>query len=426
MPNTHSLLSPSSADRWFNCPGSINLIRTLPETAFKSSKYAAEGSVAHQLAEDFVTGKIDYLTLTSRIGETVMHDDYEIEITDAMIEGVQEYADYITEIRKRLKKPSPVIGKAEVRVHAKTLGEDLWGTADYLLYQRGHELHVFDFKFGKGTVEAAENAQGLIYIIGAQDTESGTVFDKVFFHIIQPRARHADGTIRMWEVPKDYLAIFRIKLAVAVAATQEQTAIRIAGSWCKFCPALGYCAEAAGAVQAAAGEVFTQLPAPPSKEVGVTMLPPVATLSKAQVSGAMEWEDTLDSWFEALRARMLAELTEDPNAYADWKLVEGKTNRAWSDSAAVEAAFSLLGDSRYAPRKLLSPAQLEKVAGKEAIAPYVVKPAGKPTVAKSTDKRQTMTPVGNAADVFEPIKIARSLPEDSIFGDLMGQGKIWP
>ena len=43
----HAVLSPSSAERWFNCPGSVALIDTLPPEAFRTSKFAAEGTVAH-------------------------------------------------------------------------------------------------------------------------------------------------------------------------------------------------------------------------------------------------------------------------------------------------------------------------------------------------------------------------------------------
>jgi hypothetical protein len=430
---THAKLSPSSAERWFNCAGSLNLIATLPESAFKGNKYSVEGVVAHQLAEDFVTGEVDLLTLTSRVGETVMQEGFEVEITDAMIEGVIEYADHITSIRKAMPhRSAPVVALAEVRAIASSVDAEVYGTADYVLYQKGNELHVLDFKYGKGVVEAEENKQGLIYLVGAQDTEAGTAFDKVFFHIVQPRARHNEGSARPWQLPKGRLDAFRKELAAAVARTKDQKAPRVAGPWCHktFCPALAYCAEARGALEGGVQAVFTKIPAPPSKEVALGMhLPPVEKMTVEQLGRALDWEDFLDSFMEACRERMHAELLKDPNASAEYKLVEGKTNRSWGVEGEVETAFAMLGDDRY-NRKLKSPAQMEKLAGKEEVAKYAVKLPGRLTVAKMSDKRQAATTApGDAAAVFGVADTFGPEPEN-IFGDLGGppakKEAFWP
>src|SRR5882672_9580016 len=111
--NGHSNLGPSSAERWFNCPKSVSLSAALPPQ--KASQYAAEGTVAHTLAEQYVTGKIDYLDLTDKVGAAVKQDGYEIEITDEMVDGAVEYANIIAVDRAKLeaiRKPLPVIGKA--------------------------------------------------------------------------------------------------------------------------------------------------------------------------------------------------------------------------------------------------------------------------------------------------------------------------
>lgn len=433
---THAKLSPSSAERWFNCAGSINFINYLAAkygVVDKPNKYAVEGTVAHGLAEDFVTGKVDLLTLTSRVGETVMQEGFEVEITDAMIEGIIEYVDHIAAVKKRLHKPIKVVSEAEVRVIAKSVSEEVYGTADYLLYQLGHELHVFDFKFGKGVVEAEDNKQGLIYLVGAADTIGSDVFEKVFFHIVQPRARHNEGSARPWELPAGYLKEFRKELAAAVKRTQDPQAKREAGTWCKYCPAIAHCPEAKGAVEKAVQTVFTKLPMPPSKEVGQMSLPAVAALTPADLGRALDWEDTIDSWFEAVRERAQTELLKDGAAVPGYKLVEGKTNRSWSQESEVEAAFAMLGDERY-NRKLKSPAQMEKLAGKEEVAKFTYKPAGKLTVAKESDKRQGMTgAAGDAGAVFGVIGAPQPKPidtdVDNIFGDLGSpepKKTLWP
>ena len=45
---THSLLSPSSAHRWLNCPPSARMCEQFPE---ETSIYAEEGTTAHALGE---------------------------------------------------------------------------------------------------------------------------------------------------------------------------------------------------------------------------------------------------------------------------------------------------------------------------------------------------------------------------------------
>jgi hypothetical protein len=43
----HALMSPSSANRWTHCPASVPLTKDLPN---KSSKFAQEGTTAHEVA----------------------------------------------------------------------------------------------------------------------------------------------------------------------------------------------------------------------------------------------------------------------------------------------------------------------------------------------------------------------------------------
>ena len=49
-PTAPAILGASSAARWMNCPGSVQLAESLPEQD-TTTKYAAEGTVAHALAE---------------------------------------------------------------------------------------------------------------------------------------------------------------------------------------------------------------------------------------------------------------------------------------------------------------------------------------------------------------------------------------
>ena len=131
---------------------------------------------------------------------------------------------------------------------------------------------------------------------------------------------------------------------------------------------------------------------------------PVEQFTLEQLARALDWEDSIDSWFAAVRERALAELTKDPNSVPFYKLVEGRSLRIWGDEESVKTAFGvLMGERIYAPRKLLSPAQMEKVVSKEDVARFTVKPPGKPTVVKATDKRQAVVRPMEASVVFDVI-----------------------
>ena len=81
--NGHALLSPSSAHRWINCPGSVGLIKDIPEVM---SEYALEGSAAHILAQYCLEDKNDAAKHVGRMYAVKEIDAYLIE---------KEMADYV-------------------------------------------------------------------------------------------------------------------------------------------------------------------------------------------------------------------------------------------------------------------------------------------------------------------------------------------
>jgi len=209
-----------------NCPGSVNLSASLPKPP--SNEYAAEGSVAHSIAEGLVTGKLNEEAISKLIGTTRRYDGFDIEITEDMLDGAIEYRDLINADKQMFEldeRPMEVIGKAETRVCAKDLDTELWGTCDYFLYRKGNKLIVYDYKFGKGVpVEAEQNEQLIIYAIAIMDTEAGWAFDDVELVIHQPRAPHVEGTERRWKTKTEWLRQFRGALTAAISAVRNPQA----------------------------------------------------------------------------------------------------------------------------------------------------------------------------------------------------------
>jgi hypothetical protein len=76
-------------------------------------------------------------------------------------------------------------------------------------------------------------------------------------------------------------------------------------------------------------------------------------------------------------------------------LVEGRSLRRWSDEKlAAHRLLELARAEDIYTRKLISPAQAEKLLGKKdkaAIEDFIEKPRGSPTLARENDPRPSIT-----------------------------------
>ena len=81
-----------------------------------------------------------------------------------------------------------------------------------------------------------------------------------------------------------------------------------------------------------------------------------------------------------------------------FKLVEGRSNRKYSNEAAVIEAVEKAGFDPY-EKKLLGITAMQKLLGKsrfdELLTAYIVKPQGKPTLVPESDKRPAMNTAKN-------------------------------
>ena len=92
-----------------------------------------------------------------------------------------------------------------------------------------------------------------------------------------------------------------------------------------------------------------------------------------------------------------------------WKAVEGRGSRSFDDQ---DAAFKVLMDHGIAEAVLyervpLTLAKAEKIVGKKEfealVGSHIVKSPGKPTLAPEKDKREAISLVPKAADLFEDL-----------------------
>ena len=101
-------------------------------------------------------------------------------------------------------------------------------------------------------------------------------------------------------------------------------------------------------------------------------LPDVKTLSPQRVSEILDIADSIKEWFSAVAA-YAAEYLDIGGTIPNYGLVKKRANRRWKDEAAALAAFSDLGEKAFSV-KILSPAQMEKIAGKDRVAEHTEVP----------------------------------------------------
>jgi hypothetical protein len=267
----------------------------------------------------------------------------------------------------------------------------MFGTNDACLLIPFTVLYVYDFKYGQGVaVEAENNKQLMYYALGA--LEGNDDINEIELVIVQPRAFHPKGPVRRWRVSREDLMAFRAELIAHAKATEAPDAPIVPGEWCKFCPALAVCKGVQKkAIEIAKADFTAVNPA--------ARLPEPEHLTTGQLATVLANADLLSDWLKGVEAYAQG-LLEAGRQMPGFKLVRKKTNRKWLDEDKVVRTFSgtLKRDDMF-DTKLKSPAQLEKLVGKDALEGLTFFPDGGPTVAPMTDKRESLTPA-NAVEDF--------------------------
>ena len=243
----HARFSPSGAERWINCPGSVVLQDQADEKYKIANKWAIAGTEAHETLEKILRGKL------------IQND-------------LEEYRDNAYKTLGWIKEQFPnwkkYKRKAEDRYYADTFfgtpPGSIHGSADLVMFDtQGMELIVLDYKYGTKKVSPVKNKQLMIYAIGAfmdlfvQDMScnaaqpSDILECKITLGIMQPRVSNGFGA---WEadfsIAENLTWLNEFKKSV-IKATQtaarfevDQSGNRDAleyGSWCYWCQAKAIC-----------------------------------------------------------------------------------------------------------------------------------------------------------------------------------------
>lgn len=371
-----------------NCPGSVALAAGKPDV---TTVYAREGTAAHTLAERALRTGLPAITWL----ETVMDaKDGEVEVTEEMAEAVQMYADYVRELAGA---PGAIL-MIEQQFDLAPLDPpgDMFGTGDAVIWRpKVGVLDVVDLKYGQGVAVDASTPQLPYYALGAV-MELHVKPQLVRIHIVQPRAPHPDGPIRVREMGWDELVAFKRELFERAAATQEPDAPLVVGEWCRFCKAQAICpAQRAYALEVAQSEFMDEL-APPRPD----------TLTPVEIATVLRAADVLEEWLRAVEAHAYGMLERGLDV-PGYKLVEKRATRKWADEPkAIDYLTDRLGDeAAYTEPKLISPAQAEKKLKElkqKLPVELVVKQSSGRKLAADADARPALPP--SVAEDFEAVQ----------------------
>lgn len=370
----HALLSASKASQWLNCPPSAKLQEDIPD---KKSEYAEYGTVGHELAELKLRRLLIPCNSTERdridkaIREIKANPHYDAEMENA----VQVYVDLVQERFMEAKSRSEdAIVLLEDRLDYTGWVPEGYGTVDVVLIADG-VLEVIDLKLGKGVpVSAHGNPQMRLYALGALSAWCYLYsINEVRMTIVQPRLNNiSTDTMPLDELIEWAETVVKPAAKLAYAGEGEFKA----GDHCRWCKVKGNCRARADANMEALKYEFRDPALLSNEEIGSILF-----VAEQLKSWAKDVEDY--AFEQALKGEKIPQ----------WKLVEGRSNRAITDKAAAKDVLIKAGfaEAEILKQELLGIGELEKRIGKKEfgalLGDLVVKPPGRPTLVPETDKR---------------------------------------
>lgn len=244
---------------------------------------------------------------------------------------------------------------------------------------------MVDYKHGKGVeVSAEKNPQMMCYALGAME-----LFDSIYditavtMSIFQPRRENVSA----FTMPKaDLYSWAETVLAPTAKLAYAGEGEFRAGEHCRFCKAKAVCRKRAEY----------------NLELARYDFEPPSTLEDNEVAAILAKADELAAWAEDVREYALSQAISG-KIWPGWKLVEGRSNRKYTNETAVAETVMKAGLDPY-EHKLLGITAMEKLLGKsrfnQMLGGLTYKPQGKPTLVPESDKRQA---INTAKTDFEEI-----------------------
>ena len=304
---------------------------------------------------------------------------------DEMEECTDDYVSYVLELVESAgKKCADPVVLIEQHLDYSRYVDGGFGTGDCIIVA-DETLSVIDFKYGKGVaVEAEKNPQMMLYALGALE-----LFDALYeiarikMTIFQPRLE----VVSTWEITvtelMDWVKTELVPKAVLAAQGEGEF---ISGRWCRFCKARNQCrARAEGFLKLAQMEFRAP-----------------ALLTEEEIAEVLAMADELAKWSADVYAYAASQAITHGKQWSGFKLVEGRSNRKYSNEEEVAKAAGAAGYKDIYKQSLIGITEMEKLMGKkkfsEILGTLVYKPTGKITLVPESDRRPSVENATAGAD----------------------------
>jgi len=263
------------------------------------------------------------------------------------------------------------------------IDDNAYGTSDMIGCGSKVAL-VLDYKFGHGIV-GPDSDQNHFYAYGGTiSTATKDMFDnaeKIVLCIIQPIEDDDREDYTLYETTLDELKAWVPKFLAGKKANETEGGEGKPGDWCNFCPGAAICPHKTGAAFRA-------------KQLS----PDVSE----QLEEAMSMVDALESWCETVRKTMHAQLEAGTHHSDNWKRVNKRATRKWTDELAARNKIKKMKSLKLedcSTTKMCTPPQLEKVCKRKKVdfkqfSEFYDKLSSGTTLADIDDKRPAIPALG--------------------------------
>lgn len=373
----HALLGASKADQWINCPPSARLQEHVEE---KRSEYADEGTLAHELAEIKLRSRLtpcnskERKRLEDELAKVQANPMYGPEMENA----VQEYVERVEErfMAAKARSHDAVIIFEDWLDFSEWTAPEQGGIGDVSIISDG-VLDVIDLKYGKGVpVSAFGNPQIRLYGLGAWSNYN-YLYDIRELHMTIDQPRLDSVTTEVLPVA-ELLEWAETVVRPAAALAFEGKGEFKPGDHCRWCKVKATCRARADENMKALAYEFKDPALMDLDEIGQILF---------VAQQLAKWAGDIEGY--------AFDQAKSGKRVPGWKLVEGRSNRSFTDKDAVKAKLIEAG---FEESKILKPQDLHtitdletKIVGKKQfkalLDDLIVKPPGKPTLVPETDPR---------------------------------------
>lgn len=334
-------MTPSKLARIVQCPGSYRM----PAAVAPRSDGTEEGIAAHWVWSQ--PGPLPAVGSLAPNG---------VPVTDEMIEGGELMRSTMDEWGA-----DPVV---EMPLYIPRIHHNCRGKPDaYAWAIPRQRLHVAEYKFGHGYVDAFQNYQLMAYAAGMLDDVAPNCI--VHLTIVQPRNYDQDGHVRTWTTRAQDLQPHFDRMRDACLELEKPNAPLHVGPECKYCHARHNCVV----LQRAAMDACDKAGTPSDLELPIEYAArELALLERASA--------LLDARKSGLAEQVKAALVKGKNVPL-WQLVPIKSREIWRASYAEVKALGEIVGINVTKDSLVTPTQARKMGlPADIVTQFSVRPPG--------------------------------------------------